>query len=175
MGSEENKNDNDTKKTFDGPGRGRKQCKNCQAYVGVRSAVCVCGVSFPSPGGSPKSNPVPENPASKKISVEPKDKNPEEKTEPTVPHREAVRISGGQAMMMQKGNHITIVPAGECPVKLKSIETKQVLDWALEVQEKYPGTLSPRGLRYWARTQFKDPLSSDAMVVQEILKSEYGE
>jgi hypothetical protein len=32
---------------FDGPGPGRKQCKACRAYVGVRTAVCHCGHAFP--------------------------------------------------------------------------------------------------------------------------------
>lgn len=32
---------------FDGPGRGRKQCKACGGHVGVRTAVCECGSAFP--------------------------------------------------------------------------------------------------------------------------------
>lgn len=33
-------------KTFDEPGRGRKQCPSCKKYVGVQTGTCVCGHKF---------------------------------------------------------------------------------------------------------------------------------
>jgi len=33
-------------KTFDEPGRGRKLCKNCGKYVGLRTKICLCCWSF---------------------------------------------------------------------------------------------------------------------------------
>lgn len=33
-------------KTFPIGGKGRKQCKECRAFVGVRTQVCVCGNEF---------------------------------------------------------------------------------------------------------------------------------
>lgn len=39
---------------FDGPGPGRKQCKSCKTYVGVRTAICPCGSSFAQKAPTPK-------------------------------------------------------------------------------------------------------------------------
>lgn len=33
--------------TYSLPGRGRKQCPECNTYVGVRAKVCKCGYVFP--------------------------------------------------------------------------------------------------------------------------------
>jgi hypothetical protein len=30
-------------RTFDGPGKGRKQCAKCQRYIGAKTDACVCG------------------------------------------------------------------------------------------------------------------------------------
>lgn len=37
-----------TSKTFDKAGRGRKQCPECNTYVGVRTSMCTCGHDFSS-------------------------------------------------------------------------------------------------------------------------------
>lgn len=33
-------------KKFDGPGRGRKQCPKCNAYMGIRTKTCSCEHTF---------------------------------------------------------------------------------------------------------------------------------
>jgi hypothetical protein len=176
MSDSENENLDVIKKVFDGPGRGRKQCKSCQAYVGVRSAICVCGASF----GGEKEKPAPmvrvlqEKPS-------PQVKAPQEKMVSSTPAQApapvplAPRLASGKAPLLQKGNQVTIVPAGPCPVKLKEIDSRSVIDWSREVQEKYSSTLTPFALRYWARTQFNDPRDPKYLKVAEILREEYGD
>lgn len=35
-------------KVYDGPARGRKQCRGCKIYVGIKVKVCNCGKEFVS-------------------------------------------------------------------------------------------------------------------------------
>ena len=156
------------KKVFDGPGRGRKQCKSCQAYVGVRSAICVCGASFGGEKESPNASTAPVRTfQEKKLESKP--------TASTLTPSLAPRLASGKAPLLQKGNQVTIAPAGPCPVTLKETDARSVIDWAREVQEKYVNTLTPFALRYWARTQFNDPRDPKYLKVVEILREEYGD
>lgn len=90
---------------FNEPGRGRKQCKSCKAYVGVRTAVCECGSAFP------KAEAPPAPPPRAKVT------EPAATAEPVVaPVRRRARIWAA---------------AGRCPVPYEG----DVEKWAQKLQD----------------------------------------
>jgi len=119
-----------TRTVFDGPGRGRKQCSNCENYIGVRNKVCpicndtlqrrvktVTGAILPPKKGA----------VAKPIAVK----------DPVSPWRIIIRI-----------------PAGTCPVRLVGTDRESVKAWGDKVLEYYHARkehLMPEGLRYYAR------------------------
>ena len=125
-----------------GPGRGRKQCKNCLKYMGVRVAKCIhCGTEFPV-----KSAVVVPTEAPVKVR-KPKEPNKEE------------------TVVVSKGFRSVAIPscfefghkATFCPVKLQGTTFEQVGEWADKVLasgEQKQLRYLPSALRYFLRHQF---------------------
>lgn len=109
--------------TFDGPGRGRKLCAQCGAYVGVRCSNCPsCGASF--------------------AAREPGRVVEAAKTPPVVKVEETTEWRDPSLLTVD-------APAGPSPVKLSATDIESVLSWADECRasfEQCGQLISTRGL-----------------------------
>lgn len=135
-------------KTFDGPGRGRKQCPECNAYVGVRTPQCNCGHAF---GAKPKSSSPPLV----------RDEMGERPRRSSFDPRQLVIIA----------------PAGACPHKLTSTERDDVEEWAEKVREygvDHNRFFTIKALAYFAR-QFYELFTPEHDQVKAHLQDIYAE
>lgn len=161
-------------------GRGKKQCKKCGKFSGVRTAICECGASFA------KSDPAPVAASPSRMTLGPLDKqiaesvssvknilkNAEsgrrsftftEKVEKV--KQESPEAVGSEELRDFKKSRglVTYVPSGECPFKpegFKDIKWSAgaasedvVQNWAIRVFNS--GTdyvrYHPEAIVYWAR------------------------
>jgi ribosomal protein S14 len=143
-------------RTFDGPGRGRKQCDSCGTYIGVRTKVCVCGHTFTRK--KPKTVEVRKKRVSRKgAAPEPVEETPREKT--VIPAGYTTNV---------------IAPAGKCPVKLKGTDKETVLDWAAKVRAhgaERGDFYSTYALKYYVRyiyNVFSDEYKAVAAIIDEL-------
>lgn len=122
-------------KTYHVGGKGRKQCKHCQAFVGVRTQVCVCGEAFKKRTKKSAAN---------------RDYGEDPELQPA--------LAFGHAMACWCAS-VCWTPEGKCPVKYKG----DIEEWVRDVMHHRYSThaqiLSPRALRYWLRKFFDDPAS----------------
>lgn len=110
--AELDKSDNtSTIKELDGPGRGRKQCPNCKAYVGVRTQDCVCGHNFATNGS---------------VASLAKPVGQPELDEETKQYILGLSIGARKVM-------IVYTPAGACPIKLESVDYDSVKSFCEDV------------------------------------------
>ena len=93
-------------KTFDGPGRGRKQCPDCKAYVPVRTGTCDCGYIFQA---KEKQQDIP--------AVEEVEESEAE------PARPSLEVTNPRFRSIA-------IPAGKCPVKLHGTDPESIEIWA---------------------------------------------
>lgn len=119
-------------KTYDKPGKGRKQCSHCKVLVGVRTKVCVCGETFEK---------------------RPQVSNALEMVEQYIdPERQpALLFAAYFGVYPRKGSSIVYAPRGDCPVKFRGdVEQwcSDVLHFAVSRDE---AIISPSGLRLWLR------------------------
>lgn len=134
---------------YDEPGRGRKLCKSCGKYNGVRTHICEnCKAPFPAKGDSPEPQEI--------KAVTPKPKVVKVETAPTV-------------VQMHESASV-IAPAGPCPIKLEGITPDLVMDWKQKVSAAIPKNLSTDALVYYAR-QFYDMRSDEYKEVVRILRT----
>jgi hypothetical protein len=142
---------------FDGPGRGRKQCQNCQSYVGVRNKTCpVCGTAFANKYAQ----------RTVKVAKLSKPKKAEAETKETKP---TMRIPEG--IDPNRVTHRILIPAGKCPAKLESADREAIEAWIKEIESVYAKRheiLMPEGYRYYAR-YFFDVHSDEFKGVQQTI------
>lgn len=143
-------------RTFDGPGRGRKQCDACGTYIGVRTKVCVCGHTFVRK--KPKAIEVRKKRVSRRgATPEPVEDTVEKKS--LVPAGYTTNI---------------IAPAGKCPVKLKDIDKEAVFEWAAKVRAhgaERGDFYSASALKYYVRyiyNIFSDEYKAVAAIIDEL-------
>ncbi len=126
-------------KTYDGPAKGRKQCPACQSYVGGRSAFCHCGHEF---GKKVKAPVVEDTTSDDDVEIE----------------RERPSEEYGHGYRSK-----TWVPAGDCPVKLRSLDRDAIQEWAEAVRRSFENRhrsfLTLHGLQYWVK-EFYPPFKS---------------
>lgn len=129
-------------KTFKEGGRGRKQCPECQAFVGGRTRECVCGYDF--------NKPAPPKPPRKKGAAS------------------ADHLSKGRT----EGVYISVVaPSGDCPHRLPSTSEGDVAEWAARVRGTFMENnriLTLDGLVYFIR-YFYDMSSEEHATVKKHL------
>ena len=130
-------------KTFDGPGRGRRQCTSCKKYVGARSIDCpICGVEIT------------------KV----------EKSSENVVDKEVIQLHNSSGVLrvseeikfliaigLKQGAKMIYAPVGSCPFKLDSSDKESVYQWSDKVLKS--GTMQgvaylPQAIKYWLRFQF---------------------
>lgn len=118
-----------------GAGPGRKQCGNCNQFVGVRNAVCPnCKTEFTKAEAVSKVKALKAENLGEQIKL--------------------FKITRGTGNTNLK---VCLVPAGVCPVKVTDWTKEGLLDWASAVQvemEKKGYTMANEALAYWARTFF---------------------
>jgi hypothetical protein len=154
-----------------GPGKGRKQCKGCSKYVGVRTSVCECGYKFEikatgrdlipetTSETTPTTTPTVAGRGQKQC---PKCKNIigarsracsncnyifAEKEETVEPH----------VVMSSRGFRSVATPAGFCPAKLQNTTFEAVGEWAekvLSAGERNQIHYLPPALKYFVRHSF---------------------
>lgn len=136
-------------KTFDGPGRGRKQCSGCESYVGVRNKLClVCGTEFIK---------------RKKVSVAKPKKELVERPKPRV-----------GAYPPGEYNQVITIPSGKSPYKLVGHDEETVIAWAKKIRGHYLDKnemITNEGIRYYSR-QFYDVFSDEYKIICSILSDE---
>ena len=126
-----------TIKTYDGPGKGRKQCKSCGVYSGVRTAVCVCGKSFIEATvalQTPNSNAGAVNASNTPKLHKPTDAAPK-----------AITTSYLGSIL---------IPSGKCPIALTATDEETVTSWANNLKVHYASKdqdLSKSAIRYFVR------------------------
>ena len=159
-----------------GPGRGRKQCKKCSKYCGVRSAKCEhCGTEFSKfatagidlISSSDSDLQIDKQNTTTEGASRGKKKCPKcgnylgirsracstcnfifaIKEEPIETH----------VVMSSRGFRSVHTPAGVCPVKLQTTTFEAVGDWVekvLSAGEKIQINYSPSALKYFLRHSF---------------------
>jgi hypothetical protein len=103
-------------KISDTPSRGKKICKNCNIYIGVRCRQCPkCGHEFVSKSGTT----VPAGEAKRAF----------DQSTPPRKLPEAFR------KYQSKIQNIVYVPAGDCPLKLpEKLNSTNILKWSNEIR-----------------------------------------
>lgn len=122
-------------KVFKKKGRGRKQCPECQRFIGVRHKFCICKHVF--------------------------QKKPEPVLEIDSPEYVEARSLVSALGYNHLGFRILFIPSGKCPVKFKG----DVGKWADQVIERYYGEgyiLAPSALRYMLNNF--SPMNSESYV-----------
>lgn len=94
-------------KTFDSPGRGRKQCPECKVYVGARTQYCKCGYEF----------------STKNTSLTVKEKREQENA--ATPEE----LMYCRSVAVGASGKIIYAGSGSCPVKLYNININDVYDF----------------------------------------------
>lgn len=166
--------DTKTPSTWNEAGRGRKLCKTCGVYVGVRSLQCVCGASFTS--GSVLKNMVSPPPE-----IETKMKERVKELKRLLPSSNNLSSTELEKKIEVAQNDpetglsklLITTPSGNCPVELKSFDRESVLSWKRAVMDAAPvrHEYSTEALIYWLRN-FVPFNGSEYRAVSEILKSE---
>jgi hypothetical protein len=144
-------------KTYDDGGRGKKQCPTCNVYVGCRSTHCVCGHDFHA---MPQQQQV-------CVNVVAADKEQEQEYRPP-----SLRERLGYPKFKY-----TLIPAGECPFKLKGIEESIIVDWINNVQGHYIAkseVLAPSGFKYYAG-HFFDVFSDDYQRAKRLIDKHFAQ
>ena len=128
----------------DKPGRGLKQCMNCNKYVGVRNKFC------PS-CNNPFEQSVARRNRGQEIAYIPERKKP-----------------------VKSRYQRILTPSGYCPVKLKELDKDSIVYWAQNVQalgfEEGQHYLAS-ALRYFMR-QFIDPLTQEYRLASSYITEE---
>jgi hypothetical protein len=117
-------------------GKGYRQCPSCELYVPIITAQCKCGHTFVK---TEKKAVVP--PSEIKVSLA------------TVPDF----IERKESRPLWDGITRISVPAGECPVTLRSTLKEDVLEWADKVRVSYrtkSQIISDEGLTYFLRRMY---------------------
>jgi hypothetical protein len=151
-----------------GPGKGRKQCKNCSKYVGVRSAKCEhCGTEFPKAALVPQDIQTQDATigAGKGRKQCPKCLNyvgvrSRACTTPNCNYVFAVKEEPVETHIVasSKGFRSVYTPAGFCPVKLQATTFEAVGEWAekvLSAGERNQINYLPPALKYFLRHSFE--------------------
>lgn len=146
-------------KTFDGPGRGRKQCPECNIYLGVRNKVCLCGHEFK------KRDKAPVKAKKAKVVEEESDTSNEKVIVPNT---------------NRSYKEIVFAPAGKPSVPLNSFDEEVVLDWASKVRSNgldheiyYSTSAIIYYLRYYTSV-FSDDFARAKSLIREWDKDEVG-
>ena len=129
------------RETFDGPGKGRKQC-SCGKYSGLRSKICpACNREFKfkeqmlQATREPTAEPVPVGELPKPIEIKPSERP----------------LGGG-------GRRCVSTPSGKCPVKLNSNTREDVELWAhslMDYAQKQDVSYTVSALKYWVRDTYE--------------------
>lgn len=156
------------RKYHDKPGRGVKECPNCNRYMGVRTYLCECGYDF---NAGKETSPKTQAPRQITVFNEPGRGRKPCKCGQYVPVRshscpcghvfsvdnpvEATRedsLAVKFAKSIGCGHYqVVLTPAGDCPLKLKNTDPNSVSTWAEEVMiDSQTGQFfAPEALRYW--------------------------
>jgi len=152
-------------KTYDGPGRMRKQCPECKVYVGYSAEKCACGHDFAAD--------VPDPPAEPEPKREPKHSKVDRWSQPT-----NIEIEATQSFQRCGcGGRIILAPAGGSPAKLESTDEEAVQVWHDKVMEdghSKGNHYSPAALRYFVAFYHFDRNSDEYAEVCEVLRGLYA-
>ena len=149
-------------KTYDVGGKGKKQCPNCNKYLGLRATMCVCGHSFEKKV-APAKTPV-------MASAVEEDEPDTEETSSKPSQSNFGRARGAYRETIS-------TPSGDCPVKLTGTDEASVKKWAEAVRSHYAVKsqfVTVEGLRYFARNYYNIN-SPEFRVVKSCLLDIYGE
>jgi hypothetical protein len=122
-------------KTFNEPGRGRKQCPECNKYVAARSHSCVCGRNF-------------VNGETTEIRLQ---EEQDEWKDPSFDY-----IPYALALCFGKGRLVR-TPSGQCPIKLVGMNQESVNNFCLNIISygSQQGILyMPQAIKYFIRQQY---------------------
>lgn len=161
-------------------GRGKKQCKKCEKFSGVRTAICECGASFV------KSDPAPVAASPTRMTLDPLDQQISESVSSVktilqkaesgrrsfvfTEKAEKVKQESPEAVgsaelrdFKKSRGLVTYVPSGECPFKPEGFKdakwsngtasSETVQNWAIRVfnsGDDY-NRYHPEAVVYWAR------------------------
>jgi len=179
-------------KTYDRPNSRRKQCPDCNKYVGFSAAKCVCGHIFKSvevkehvpliktyeEGGSHRKECSKCGKFLNKKNMEcvcghKFDEAPISDVANYRPSEIEIEASNSK-QMCGCSCLLILAPAGKCPVRLQSTDPDHVADWAknvLSAGHQEGKHFAPSAIRYFART-FYDIGSPDYNEVVNILSLE---
>ena len=135
------------------PGRGRKQCPDCQVYVGVRTQECECGHEFVAEDRKTPAAQVLEEPLSDE-------------------DKRYVRAIG-----CGKGGRVIYAGSGLCPAILHGLDYKMVSIFCEEVVDSgmAQGKIyMPRAIKCWARHIMGDKAES-LPIVYDFIDDWYDE
>ena len=119
-------------KTYEEGGKGKKQCKNCKKFVGIRSSVCACGTSFN---------------VALKLS-----ETPEKASLPTTVAMPDIQ-SGFKLSICERKSRI-LAPAGNCPHRLSGTDPESIDEWVVKVRNTFAAKrdfLTMKGVIYFVR------------------------
>ena len=137
--------------TFDTPGKGRKQCPECQTYVGVRSTICKCGnENFKKEViVGDKSITVYGEPGKGRKQCEKCHKYVGEKQPKSPEYFEAKAIAN--ALGFSGFKYLTYIPSGSCPYKLDKDKITDWIESVVDVGLADGNFYAPSAIKYFGR------------------------
>lgn len=149
--------DVETTVTYTEGGKGKKQCAHCNKFVGARVKTCECGHSF-----------IPTNEPEADLVLTDTDEDGDGEDYHPISFRHKLGFP----------NHrCTLIPAGECPVKLSGTDKEIVLDWIERVQEIFINkneVLAPSGFIYYA-SHFYNNFTAEHHKVKQIITNHFAQ
>ena len=168
-------------KTYKEPGKARKLCPECKAYVHARSLECVCGYIFGKRTTPEKKQEYKDGPSrGRKLCPQCKKyvgaktkvclcgnedfKKTAVKVSANKLYTEEIKIKTEIPGAMNYVGKLILVPSGQCPVELENIDKESVYNWCDTIFNKglrNNCTYSEGALKYWARIEFNKPEAND--------------
>jgi hypothetical protein len=128
-------------------GKGKKQCKNCKKFVGIRSSVCACGSSF-------------------QVAVRVSEAQEKEPLPATVAMSD---VQSGFRFNICDRKIRVLAPAGSCPHRLSGTDAESIDEWVVKVRNTFGAKrefLTMKGVIYFVR-HFYDMSSSEYKAVKD--------
>lgn len=133
-------------KTYNEPGRARKQCPDCGIYVHAKISTCQCEYKFLDKKDKVKPESKIYNSAGKgrkqctcgvyigsRVLNCPKCNNSDFKSKKPIDKVKTSDIIKGQSKLNKYVGTLVLTPAGSCPYKLESETRESILEWTEKV------------------------------------------
>lgn len=164
-------------KTYNSPGKARKQCPECNIYVHARNLECVCGYKFKKSNRQIKQPTYKDEPghgrkqcSSCKKYIGAKLKKclcGSSKFVKTLIRPTALQLKDEETQIkietpgaMNYVGKLILIPSGQCPVELDEVDKESVYNWCDTVFNKglrNNCTYTESALKYWARIGCNKP------------------